>query len=224
MSTEYAFTQSSVTGSVTGSGPGGAMGGPGSGATGPAGGPDPGGSAPGLVRWGGRLLLAGFAILIALNGLWIAQNYRRLKPAGRSAPDFSVRRIDDTARSAGTSEFHLEAERGHPVLIDFWATWCGPCKESLPILDAVYGRLGPRGLRAIAIETEAAESRARAFVDRLGLKLPIGLDEANVSARYGVSSIPHMVLVGRDGQIRRVFHGVHSADELEKAVEAAGLD
>lgn len=223
MSNGYSFSQSPATPATSGEPAAGKNGAAQPGAGDPAAAPKPG-SGSGLFRWGGGLLLCAFALLVGLNGLWIAQNYRRLKPAGHGAPDFSVRRIDDLARASGTSEFHLAAERGHPVLVDFWATWCVPCKESLPILDSVYSQLGPRGLRAIAIETEGAEARARAFAGQIGLKMPIGVDEENVSARYGVTSIPHLVLVGRDGEVKRVFHGVHSAAEIARAVEAVGLD
>jgi cytochrome c biogenesis protein CcmG/thiol:disulfide interchange protein DsbE len=163
-------------------------------------------------------------LLVVLNLLWMRGNYRRLQPSGGAAgaaPDFVVRRIDDAAQPG--TEFRLSAERGHPVLVDFWATWCMPCKQSLPILDQVYARMHDRGLRAIAIETEGAEAKARAMASLLGLRLPLGTDEGALSERYGVTSIPYMLLIDGDGHISRVFRGVHSAAEIERAVVAAGL-
>ena len=175
-----------------------------------------------LARWGGRFLLGALVLLGALNLVWIRQNYRRLRPEGPHATqDFTVRRID--AAAAPGSEFRLSAERGHPVLVDFWATWCAPCLESLPILDKVYARLHERGLRAIAIETEGSDAKARVLVSRLGLQLPIGSDEGALSERFGVTAIPYMLLIDSDGHISRVFRGVHSESEIERAVVAAGL-
>ena len=175
-----------------------------------------------LLRWCGRLLLAALLVLVGFNLLTSRTNSGRSHAkGGREALDFSVRRID--AAAGPGSEFHLTAERGHPVLVDFWATWCGPCKESLPILDQVHAHLQSQGLRAIAVETEASEAKARAFAAQLKLQLPLGVDESGVSERYGVTSIPYMVLIDAEGQIRRVFHGVHSAAEIERAVFAVGL-
>lgn len=175
---------------------------------------------PQLARWGGRVLLLLLAIVLIANAVWISGSYRTLRPRG-GAPDFTVRRID-TSAAPGTA-FQLSAERGHPVLVDFWATWCGPCRESLPILDRVYADLKDRGLRAIAIEIDGADAKARAFAAQLRLSMPLGSDDAEVSSRYGVTQIPYMVLIDPEGRIKRVFRGVHSAAEIERAVEEAGL-
>ena len=175
-----------------------------------------------IARWGGRILLGALVLLGGLNLLWMGRNYQRLRPEHPSSTqDFVVRRID--AAAVPGSEFRLSAERGHPVLVDFWATWCAPCLESLPILDQVYARLHEKGLRAIAIETEGAEGKARAMVSRLGLQMPIGTDEGELSARFYVTAIPYMLLIDGEGNISRVFRGVHSASEIERAVVAAGL-
>ncbi|MFO0574151.1 MAG: TlpA disulfide reductase family protein [Polyangia bacterium] len=179
---------------------------------------------PPLARWGGRVLLIALAVLVVSNALWMSGTFRTLRPRNGGAPDFTVRRIDAAAGQGGQGvEFHLLAERGHPVLVDFWATWCGPCRESLPILDGVYAELKDRGLRAIAIEIEGAETKARAFAAQLHLNMPLGSDEGEVSSRYGVTQIPYMVLIDADGRIKRVFRGVHSAAEIKRAVEEAGL-
>ena len=176
----------------------------------------------GIARWGGRFLVGALLLLVALNVFWVIKNYGRQRTRDlHAAPDFSVRRIDSAA-VPGT-EFRLSAERGHPVLVDFWATWCLPCKESLPVLDQVYARLHDRGLRAIAIETEGAEAKARAMASQLGLRLPIGTDEGPLSEQYGVTAIPYMLLIDGQGHISRIFRGVHSASEIERAVLAAGL-
>jgi thiol-disulfide isomerase/thioredoxin len=164
----------------------------------------------------GALFLGALVTLTLYNVGWILR--QRSQP--RAAPEVVVPQFDP--KTGERSEFRLSAERGHPVLLDFWATWCGPCKQSLPILDAVYRRKAPVGLRAIAINASDDEPTIRAFANRMQLQLPMGLDSGAASARYGVTTIPHMVLVGKDGTIKRVFHGVHSAAEIESAIDSLG--
>ena len=137
-----------------------------------------------IVSW----ILIGLFVVIVLNEL--RGFFVRPPPpvqGGRAAPDFSVARIDDAA--AKGERFSLSAQKGHPVLIDFWATWCGPCKESLPLIDQVHQRLGSRGLRTIAIEIEGAEAKAKQFAAALQLKMPLGSDAGTVAERYGITLI-----------------------------------
>ncbi|MBL9040580.1 MAG: TlpA family protein disulfide reductase [Myxococcales bacterium] len=171
-----------------------------------------------IVSW---VLIGLFVVIIANEARRWLSSPPSSPQGGRAAPDFSVPRID-AAASPG-ERFELSAQRGHPVLIDFWATWCGPCKESLPLIDQVHQRLHPRGLRTIAIEIEGAEAKAKQFASALQLKMPLGSDPGTVSERYGITQIPLTVLIDAEGQVRRIFRGVHSADELTRAIEAVGL-
>jgi thiol-disulfide isomerase/thioredoxin len=151
---------------------------------------------------------------------WLGRQ-RALRPtSGKLAPDISLRQIDPTTGAA--SEFRLSAEHGHPVLLDFWATWCGPCKQSMPILERIYANQKARGLRAIAINISDDEPTTRAFAARMKLQMPIGLDSGDAAAAYRVSTIPHLVLVGSDGEIKRVFYGVHGQKEIEDAITSLG--
>lgn len=160
----------------------------------------------------GALFLGALGLLSIYDAAFIMR--QRAKP--RMAPEVAVPQLDPATGQRG--EFRLSAERGHPVLIDFWATWCGPCKQSLPILDAVYKRQAPRGLRAIAINMSDDEPTVRAYAARHRLQLPMGLDAGGAASAYGVSTIPHLVLVGKEGTVQRVFHGVHSDKEIEDAI------
>ncbi len=116
-----------------------------------------------VISW---VLIAMFVVIVVNEARhWVSVPSSQPKN-GNAAPDFSVARIDASA-SPG-ERFELSAQRGHPVLIDFWATWCGPCKESLPLIDRVNTQLQPRGLRTIAIEIEGAEAKAKQFATALG--------------------------------------------------------
>lgn len=160
----------------------------------------------------GGLFVAALLTLTLYDGLWLLSQHGQKPRSGKQAPTLTVPLLD------GAGEFKLDEERGHPVLIDFWATWCGPCKESLPIVDLVYRHLQREGVRAIAVETSGDLMGARKFVENFRLRLPVGLDPGDASAQFRVTSIPHLVLVDSEGVVRRVFHGVHSAEEIERAV------
>ncbi len=174
-------------------------------------------ASPGSLRrfaWGGGLFLAALVSLSVYDGAWLLSKRGQTTRAGKQAPSLVVPLL------SGEGDFDLSAQRGHPVLIDFWATWCGPCKESLPIVDRVYKRLQSDGVRAIAVETSGDVMGARAFVSRYQLGLPIGMDHGEAAAPFHVTSIPHLVLVDGSGVVRRVFHGVHGEGEIEAAVRA----
>lgn len=154
-------------------------------------------------------------MLGVVNAVWMINQCGGLQPRlalGQQAPDFSVSRL-------GGGTFRLSAVRGRPVLVDFWATWCQPCKQSLPVLAEIDRRYHGRGLETIAIETDGAEAPARAFVEQLGLRVPVGLGTPEVAALYDVSTIPHLVLIDRSGRVRRIFRGVHTLAQLAAAVE-----
>jgi thiol-disulfide isomerase/thioredoxin len=173
----------------------------------------------------GSLFIAALSALAVYDVVFIAHN--RVVPESKNgaAPEVVVRQLSPaTATSAEKlGEFRLSAQRGHPVLLDFWATWCAPCRASLPVLDEVHKRLSARGLRTIAINTGDEEAQVRAFAARLGLQLPLGLDGDDAASSYGVTTIPYLVLVGSDGTIKRVFRGVHSGEEIEGAVLSLGF-
>ncbi len=128
------------------------------------------------------------------------------------------------AAGAGAAEgdrVSLEALRGQVVLLDFWAGWCGPCRQSIPALNRVHARYGDRiTMLGVNIEGGLPRSRVQAAHARFGAEFPSLQDvRGEAQARYRVQSIPTLVLIDRAGMVRWVEAGVPNADALMERVE-----
>lgn len=127
---------------------------------------------------------------------------------------------DGAAGGVGTKKTLAMADlAGHPVLLDFWATWCGPCQAELPIVNTIASRFKDRGLVVVGVNTSDERSLAEALVKRRGLTFPIVYDEGNdIAHSYHVSSLPTLVVVSKEGKIVAVRRGVTSDAELDRLV------
>jgi peroxiredoxin len=142
---------------------------------------------------------------------------------GFLAPDFSV------ATAAGGT-FTLSEQRGHPVVVNLWASWCPPCRAEMPALQQVLNDLAPRGLRMIAVNLtrQDTEPAARAFAEEVGLRLPIGFDfDGQIERLYAVRALPSTFFVDSHGVIQRVVIGGPMRPaliraEAESLLEASG--
>jgi len=132
--------------------------------------------------------------------------------AGKPAPDFSLR---DLANQSQT----LAQHKGKVVLINFWATWCGPCQVEMPHLEAMNKELAAKGLVVLGISADAARdaSKVKPLVVSKGLTYPILLDpQTTVVAQYNpTKTLPFNVLVDRAGNIDQVFSGYNPGDEVK---------
>lgn len=143
---------------------------------------------------------------------------------GQPAPAFSLPALTSTA--AGTAEpisFAPPAAGAAPpvtlpiTLIDFWASWCGPCREELPELQKLEAEYAPRGVRFLTVNLDSDADEARAMAQRLGLSLPVALDaDKRVANAYKLPTMPTSVVIDRAGRVRHVHAGFSGSTDLAR--------
>jgi cytochrome c biogenesis protein CcmG/thiol:disulfide interchange protein DsbE len=138
---------------------------------------------------------------------------------GNPAPDFSVSTV-----AGGSSKVSLKQLRGKVVLVDFWGTFCTPCKSSFPKLQALNAKYAASGLQIVGISEDEAEDKAKipSFATTYGAKFPIGWDEdRSISQRYQPETMPSSFLIDRRGVVRFLHVGFRGGDEvqIEKEVQ-----
>jgi thiol-disulfide isomerase/thioredoxin len=137
---------------------------------------------------------------------------------GKDAPDFTLEAVANVPSASALSLVDL---RGKAVVLDFWATWCGPCQAEAPILNKVAQRFKDRGLVVVGVNTSDQPGRARPWAMGHGITFPIVYDADEVAPKYGVENLPTLVLVSKTGKILAVRTGVTSDAELERLVTTA---
>ncbi len=116
----------------------------------------------------------------------------------------------------GNDPIDLARLRGRVVLLDFWATWCGPCRMIMPMLNGLSTRYSAQGLTVLGLSDEPAP-QARSFAQRMGVGYTLASSPASV-ATYGIHSLPTLVFIDRRGVVREVSVGVSSPQALEDIV------
>jgi len=146
------------------------------------------------------------AALVALPFLLMA-TFSGAKAERTLAPDF-------TLKSASGENIKLSELRGQVVMINFWASWCGPCRQEMPLLDDLHARYSPMGFTMLGVNVEKDSRKAKALLKDLPVDFPILFDQKNqVSKDYDVVAMPSTVLVDRDGNIRYIHKGYKAGDE-----------
>jgi thiol-disulfide isomerase/thioredoxin len=121
----------------------------------------------------------------------------------------------------GTERVNLRDLRGHVVLLDFWATWCAPCRVMTPVLGSLHRRFERRGLMVIGVNVDEEGPRVvQPFRETFGIEYPLVYDMGGVtSRRFHVSGLPTMVLIDRDGNVRYRHAGTLDESTLATIVE-----
>jgi cytochrome c biogenesis protein CcmG/thiol:disulfide interchange protein DsbE len=156
-----------------------------------------------------------FALLLA-SGLGRDPRELPSELEGEKAPDFSLPRLDD----AGTID--LAALDGQVVVVNFWASWCVPCREEHPALAAAWGRYRERGVVILGVVFEDSAEGALEFRDELGGDWPLATDpDSRTAIAYGVYGIPETFVIAPDGTISAKTTGAVTYDWLRTEIEEA---
>jgi peroxiredoxin len=124
-----------------------------------------------------------------------------------TAPDFTLRTLDG-------QKLRLGEQRGRVVLVNFWATWCGPCRQEMPHLNKLYEKYKSSGFVLLGVNVDDDASQAAGVANRLGVTFPVLPDsDKRVSRQYDLSAMPSTVLIDRDGRVRYLHRGYQSGYE-----------
>ncbi len=152
------------------------------------------------IRWTVRLLA--LATLAVISGAVGAAT-----TAASGAPDFTLPSLDGP-------NLRLQEQRGQVVMINFWATWCGPCRVEMPHLARLYDKYRGSGFTVLAVNIDEDPYKAASLAKQLGMRFPVLLDkEKKVSRLYDLSTMPSTILVDREGRVRYVHRGYRDGYE-----------
>jgi len=168
-----------------------------------------------------RWIIASLALIVLGSGwIWVSQVPADAVPANRSpqpavgypAPDFELTTLSG-------EPFLLSELQGAPVVLNFWATWCGPCRRELPSLQAAHEHYGEH-VAIVGVDQAEAPATVQLYVDQLDLTFQIPMDNDQVAANlYNVMGLPTTFFIDPDGVIRRVWSGEMNSITLAEGIE-----
>ncbi len=125
--------------------------------------------------------------------------------------------------SGGNPALTLASLRGKVVILDFWATWCGPCRMEIPDLIKIFQAYHSKGLEIYGLSVEGQDGHPNKyfedFIQANGINYPLGLSSVETLRDYGISPIPTTFFIDKQGKVALSFVGVHSAEDFTSAVE-----
>jgi peroxiredoxin len=137
--------------------------------------------------------------------------------ASNAAPDFAL-------RSSTGANLRLSEQRGQVVMVNFWATWCGPCREELPQLNRLYEKYQAAGFTLLGVNVDSSSKEALGMARRLGVQFPVLFDDRKEASRlYGLESMPWTALIDRNGKVRYVHAGYKPGYEKTYEVQVREL-
>ena len=155
------------------------------------------------------------AVAAVFAGFYSVRHSHSVGPAGvkhRPAPDFTLSRIDG-------GDLRLSSYRGKVVLLDFWATWCVPCREETPHFVELQRKYGDLGLQIIGVSMDDSTDPVHTFYQQFHINYPVVMGTADVGAAYGgVLGLPIAFLIDRDGRIYAKHMGAMDAAVVEAEV------
>jgi peroxiredoxin len=145
-----------------------------------------------------------------LASLAVATGATAADAVGQPAPAFTL------PLRGGSAPLGLDKLRGQVVMLNFWASWCAPCREEFPLLDQMYKKYKALGFTMLGVNVEPDSNDAERFIAKTPVSFPIVFDkDSTVSKLYRVEGMPSTVLIDRKGVLRWVHRGYKAGDENE---------
>ena len=161
-----------------------------------------------------RLVMTGLAGTLLL---WTFSSPAAMPAVGSPAPDF-------TLRSNAGKNLKLSEYRGQVVMINFWATWCAPCRQEMPLLNRIHEKYSKTGFRLLGVNVDDKAGNAQAMAGKLGVTFPVLFDaEKRVSRLYDVDGMPSTVLIDRNGKVRYIHRGYRAGYETQYEAQVREL-
>ena len=158
------------------------------------------------------LVIGALALIFSSNALAAEE--------GAPAPDFTLKTLDG-------SNLKLSEQRGTVILLNFWASWCGPCRTEMPLLDDLYQEYRDYGFTVLGVNLDENRDQADRLLDKIPVTFPVLFDPQNsTSETYGVDAMPTTVLIDRNGVVRHHHRGYKDGymDKYEEQVKALVLE
>ncbi len=142
------------------------------------------------------------------------KNAGNQQASGSSAPEENAPAPDFSLRTTDNAVVKLSDYRGKVVFLNFWATWCPPCRMELPSMERLYGQLKGQAFVILAVNVDESEpDNVKNFAKSMNLTFPVLVDDGNVSKMYNVNAIPTTFIIRKDGTIDTIVDGARAWDE-----------
>lgn len=164
--------------------------------------------------------IAALAVVVGLLALlvWKIVNQDQARATlNAPAPNFTLPRLDRSG------QLSLASLKGKAVVLNFWASWCAPCRDEVPVLERAWDRYRRHGVVILGVDQQDLSSDARAFAKKYGMSYPIVRDgPGHVVATYGLTGVPETFFVGRNGKlVSKHIEGRVSERELAEGIRTA---
>ncbi len=168
------------------------------------------------------LLLIAVLAILAVFGLALARK-NQTQPTAGPAPDFTLTTLDG-------AQINLASLKGRVVVVNFWASWCAPCREEAPVLERVWQQYKDKDVVIVGVAYTDTEKNARAYLQEFGNTYPNGLDiGTKISEMYNIQGVPETFVIDRQGNVARFFkvpfvedeqHNLDGGKQLTDAIDA----